>query len=189
MIAGLLEFIIKLVFNCVSLLVLLRFLLQCVKVNFFHPMVQMLVRVTNPIVLPVRRITPVFSSWDWSCIIVVIIVGLIKYLLLMALNRVAMAPLIVLGMILIDILQDILTLYFYALIFVAICSWFRDSPNARIVLDILERLTNPLMRLLKFKVRYRNIDFKPMILLFIIMLVQSGLYIVKAFLANLNVGG
>lgn len=188
MIAGILEFIIKLVFNCVSFLVLLRFLLQCVKVNFFHPMVQMLVRITNPLVLPVRRITPVFSSWDWSCIIVVVLAGLVKYLLFMALDRVAMAPLIVLGMILIEILQDILTIYFYALIFVAICSWFRESPNARIVLDILGRLTNPLMRLLKFNIRYRNIDFKPMVLLFVIMLVQSGLYIVKGFLMGLNLG-
>lgn len=188
MIAGILVFIIKLVFNCVSLLVLLRFLLQCVKVNFFHPVVQILVRVTNPIVLPVRRITPVFSSWDWSCIIVVIIAGLIKYLLLMALDRIAMAPLIVLGVVLIEILQDILTIYFYALIFVAICSWFRESPNARIVLDILGRLTNPIMRLLKFNIRYRTIDFKPMIVLFVILLVQSGLQIVKGFLMGLNLG-
>ncbi|GAA5098124.1 YggT family protein [Wohlfahrtiimonas larvae] len=188
MIAGILGFIIKLVFNCVSLLVLLRFLLQCVKVNFFHPIVQILVRVTNPIILPVRRITPVFSSWDWSCIIVVIIAGLIKYLLLMALDRIAMAPLIVLGMILIEILQDILTIYFYALVFVAICSWFRESPNARIVLDILGKLTNPIMKLLKFNLRYRNIDFKPMIMLLIIMLIQSGLYIIKSFLMSLNLG-
>lgn len=188
MLAGMFEFIIKLVFNCVSLLVLLRFLLQCVKVNFFHPLVQMLVRVTNPIVLPVRRVTPVFSSWDWSCIVVAMAAGVIKYLLLMLIWHMALSPLVVVGMVVIDILQDILTLYFYAVIFVAICSWFRASPNARVVLDILEKLTNPLMRILKFNVRYRGIDFKPMIVLFIIMMVQSGLYIVKTFLANLNIG-
>ncbi len=188
MIAGILEFIIKLVFNLVSFLILLRFLLQCVKINFFHPMIQMLVRVTNPLVLPVRRITPVFSSWDWSCIVVVLLAGLIKYLLIMLITRVALSPLIVVGLIFIEILQDILTIYFYAMIFVAICSWFRDSPNARIVLDILEKLTNPVTRLLKISVRYRNIDFKPMIVLGIIVLLQSGLYIVKNVLLHWHVG-
>ena len=183
-----LAFIIKLVFNFVSFLVLFRFLLQCVKVNFFHPMVQLLVRVTNPIVLPVRRITPVFSSWDWSCLVVVILAGLIKHLLLLLVLRYAISPLIVVGLILLEILQDLLTIYFYSIIFVAICSWFRASPNARIVLDILERLTNPLMKVFKFSVHYRSIDFKPMIVLFIIMLLQSGLYIVKNYLLTLNLG-
>lgn len=186
MIAGLFEFLIKLAFNIVSFLVLLRFLLQCVKVNFFHPMIQMLVRVTNPIVLPVRRVTPVFSSWDWSCIIVIVLAGIIKYVFFMILWRASISPLVVLGLILIEILQDILTIYFYAVIGVSICSWFRESPNARVVLDILGRLTNPLMRLLKFSVRYGNIDFKPLILLLIIMLIQSGLYIIKSFLMNLG---
>ncbi len=188
MIAGILEFIIKLAFNLVSFLILLRFLLQCVKVNFFHPMIQLLVRVTNPIVLPVRRITPVFSSWDWSCIVVVVLAGLIKYLFIMLVTQVALSPLIVVGLVLIEILQDILTIYFYALIFVAICSWFRDSPNARIALDILEKLTNPVTRLLKISVRYKNIDFKPMIILGIIVLLQSGLYIVKNVLMHWHVG-
>ncbi|WP_018122268.1 YggT family protein [Wohlfahrtiimonas chitiniclastica] len=181
---GLLEFIIKLVFNCISFLVLLRFLLQCVKVNFFHPMIQILVRITNPIVLPVRRITPVFSSWDWSCMVVVLLAGIIKYVLIMLLMRLALSPLIVLGLILIEIIQDILTIYFYAIIGVSLCSWFRESPNARIVLDVLGRLTAPLMLLFNFTLRYRNIDFKPMVVLLAIMLVQSGLYIVKSFLLN-----
>lgn len=188
MLAGILEFIIKLIFNCISFLVLLRFLLQCVKVNFFHPMVQMLVRVTNPIVLPVRRITPVFSSWDWSCIIVVLLSGIIKYVLIMMISRFAMSPLLVIGLVLLEILQDILTIYFYAIIGVALCSWFRESPNARVVLDILGRLTNPLMRLFKFTITYRRIDFKPMVMLLIITLVQSGLYIVKSVLMTWGLG-
>ena len=98
--------------------------------------------------------------------------------------RLALSPLIVLGLILIEIIQDILTIYFYAIIGVSLCSWFRESPNARIVLDVLGRLTAPLMRLFNFTLRYRNIDFKPMVVLLAIMLVQSGLYIVKSFLLN-----
>lgn len=188
MITGILEFIIKLVFNCISFLIILRFLLQCVKANFFHPMIQMLVRVTNPIILPVRRITPVFSSWDWSCIVVIVLAGLIKYLLIMLITQEAMSPLIVVGLIFVEILQDILTIYFYSIVFVAICSWFRESPKARIVLAILEKLTHPVMKLLKFSAVYRGIDFKPMIALGLIVLLQSGLYIVKLFIMNSNVG-
>lgn len=186
MISSILEFFINLAFNLVSFLVLLRFLLQCVKANFFHPMIQILVKVTNPIVLPVRRITPVFSSWDWSCIVVVVLASIIKFVLIMILSRTTYTPLVVIGLTFINILQDILTIYFYAIIGASLCSWFSGAPNARIALDILGRLTNPIMRLFKFSIRYRNIDFKPMVVLFAILLIESGLYIVATFVKNLN---
>ena len=51
-------FLIQTVFGFYILAVMLRFLLQCVRADFYNPLVQFLVRITNPPLLPLRRIIP-----------------------------------------------------------------------------------------------------------------------------------
>ncbi len=179
------QFLINLIFSTVSFLILLRFMLQCVKANFYHPLVQMLVKITNPILLPVRRITPIIGRWDWSCILLVVIVGLIKYVLLMLVTRIPLSPLIVIGLIFIDILKEILTIYFYAFIGMALCSWFQGSPNAMILMDLIGKLTHPILSHLKFNLIYKRIDFKPLVILFAILLLQGVLNIIYDFIVRI----
>jgi hypothetical protein len=60
-----LVFLIQTVFGFYILAVMLRFLLQWVRADFYNPLVQFLVRITNPPLLPLRRIVPVIGGWIW----------------------------------------------------------------------------------------------------------------------------
>ena len=41
-----------------ALVVLMRFLLQLVRADFYNPISQFLVKATNPLLLPLRRVVP-----------------------------------------------------------------------------------------------------------------------------------
>ena len=43
---------------------LLRFLLQVVRADFYNPICQFLVKVTNPLVIPLRRVVPAVAGID-----------------------------------------------------------------------------------------------------------------------------
>lgn len=48
---------------------LLRFLLQLVRADFYNPISQFLVKITNPVVMPVRRIIPGLGGIDLSSLL------------------------------------------------------------------------------------------------------------------------
>ena len=62
-------FLIQTVFGFYILAVMLRFLLQCVRADFYNPLVQFLVRITNPPLLPLRRIIPGYRGLDLASIL------------------------------------------------------------------------------------------------------------------------
>ena len=174
-----LRFTIEVGFGLFSTLILLRFFLQCVKANFYHPLIQALVKVTNPVLMPIRRITPTFSRYDWSCFVLLLLMGMIKYALFIALSIItSYKPLIVLGFILLDIASGILYLYLFLFIIQAITSWLGSSPQMGLVLALLHQLTAPVLKRVRPRVVYANIDFRPMIAMFLIFL---GLSILSYF--------
>ncbi|MDP4788771.1 MAG: YggT family protein, partial [Haliea sp.] len=52
--------------NLALLAMLLRFLLQVVRADFYNPLSQFLARITNPLVLPLRRVIPSVGGLDLS---------------------------------------------------------------------------------------------------------------------------
>lgn len=52
------EFLISTLFDLYFLIMLLRFLLQIFRADFYNPLSQFIVRATNPILVPMRRVIP-----------------------------------------------------------------------------------------------------------------------------------
>lgn len=59
------------------LIVLLRFVLQLVRANFYNPLCQFIVRATQPLLKPLRRIIPSLGGLDMSSLVLAIIVQMI----------------------------------------------------------------------------------------------------------------
>ena len=51
---------------------LLRFLLQLVRADFYNPISQFLVKVTNPLVIPLRRVVPPIGNIDTASLVVLL---------------------------------------------------------------------------------------------------------------------
>ena len=61
-------FLINTIFDLYLMVVLLRVWLQWARADFYNPMSQMVVKVTNPLVIPLRRIIPGIGGLDWSTV-------------------------------------------------------------------------------------------------------------------------
>ena len=71
-------FLIQTLFGFYILAVMLRFLLQCVRADFYNPLVQFLVRITNPLLVPLRRIVPGYRGWDLASIVLAFTLQLVE---------------------------------------------------------------------------------------------------------------
>ena len=171
MIQNILEFIIEIAYSFAVIFILLRFLLQLVKANFYHPIVQSIVKITNPVLLPIRKMTPIIGAADWSCILAAIILTIVKFVLLMALKTMLpIAPLTLMLVVILEIIRNIIYIYLFAYIIQAISSWIGSSPRQTVFLSLLAQLTNPLIKRFPFKLQAGMMDFRPAVIILILFM-------------------
>ena len=72
---------IDLVFTVLSLAILARVLLSWVRVSPYHPVVQVLYQITEPILAPLRRVIPPVGMMDISPIIAMFLLQIIQQVL------------------------------------------------------------------------------------------------------------
>src|SRR3989344_6912870 len=65
------------------LIVLLRFILQLVRADFYNPLSQFIVKDTHPLLRPMRRIIPSMGSLDLSSLVLAIIVQMVLMALIL----------------------------------------------------------------------------------------------------------
>ena len=58
--------------------ILLRLLLQWVRADFYNPLSQFLIKVTNPVVVPARRIIPSIGKLDTASVVVMLLLELLQ---------------------------------------------------------------------------------------------------------------
>ena len=67
-------FLIKTIADLYLLTYLLRFLLQWVRADYYNPLAQFVVKVTNPLVVPARRLLPPIAGLDLAPLVVLIVI-------------------------------------------------------------------------------------------------------------------
>ena len=66
-------FLVDFIFGLYIFFVLLRLLLQLVRADFYNPLCQTIVTVTNPPLRPMRRYIPSLGGVDTSCIVLLLV--------------------------------------------------------------------------------------------------------------------
>jgi YggT family protein len=134
------------------MIVLLRFILQLVRADFYNPLSQFIVRATQPLLKPLRRIIPSIGGLDIASLILALLVQLVLMALTLLLaygttgNPVALLIWSVIG-----ISALFINIFFYALIISVILSWVAqgsDNPGALLANQLCEPLLMPFRRLM-----------------------------------------
>ena len=73
---------VNLLFTLLNLAILARVLLSWVRVNPYHPAVELLYRITEPILAPLRRVIPSIGMVDLSPVIALILLQIIQEVLM-----------------------------------------------------------------------------------------------------------
>ena len=71
-------FLIETLLRLCMLVIMLRILLQLVRADFYNPLSQFVIKITNPVLAPLRRIIPSSTTFDLSAWIFLFLLGGIK---------------------------------------------------------------------------------------------------------------
>lgn len=151
------------------LIILLRFVLQLVRANFYNPLSQFAVRATQPLLKPLRRIIPSLFGLDMSSLVLAIIVQLVLMALTLLLAYGTTGdPVHLLIWAIIGVTALFLKIFYFALIISVILSWVAPgthNPGAELVNQICEPALAPFRKILP---NLGGLDISP-ILAFVVL--------------------
>lgn len=146
-------YIIQTLGNFYLLIVLLRFILQLVRADFYNPLSQFIVRVTHPLLKPMRRVIPSFGSLDTSSLILAIVLQLLLMIVTLTLMGYGVGGYLLQLLVwsILAVTSLLLKVFFFAMIISVILSWVAPgsyNPAAQLVSQICEPLLAPFRRIL-----------------------------------------
>jgi YggT family protein len=155
---------------------LLRLLCQLVRTEFRNPLVQALTRLTNPVILPLRRILPPLGRVDTASVVAVLLAQLAATAVLTALAGFGLpGPVALLLRATIALADTTLSLYVVAIIGYVILSWVAPdgyNPAARVLGDLVTPLLRPLRRALP---TLGGLDLSPLVAIMLLRVLQMVL--------------
>ena len=147
-----LVFIVDTLLSLALFVVLARLLLQWARADFRNPIAQAIVRLTNPLILPLRRVLPPVGKVDTASVVAVVLVAIIKVGILLALRGYG-SPGVELWVqsVAVELVQALLRTYFYAILLYALLSLIAPggySPLQSVLASVCEPVLRPFRRLI-----------------------------------------
>lgn len=124
---------------------MLRLMLQWVRADFYNPVCQFLVKLTNPPLLPLRRVIPAVGRLDLAGVVLMLVLEIAGVWIV---SRIGSTPLLPAQIVLFSITKLLATLLmtcFFLIIAAAILSWVGGRMRHPVI-PLIYQLTEPLMR-------------------------------------------
>ncbi len=181
-------FIIKTLGSLYLLIVLMRFILQLVRANFYNPLCQFIVKATQPLLKPLRRVIPSLFGLDMSSLVLALILQMVLIVVILALKGFMVDFVLLVPWALIALFSLFLNILFYAMIISVILSWVAPgshNPGAELVAQITEPVLAPFRRIIP---NLGGLDISPIFAFIVIQLLQSWLIPRLAYFAGMQPG-
>ena len=163
--------LVQIAFSAYLFLLMLRFLFQLVRADFYNPLSQAVVKLTGPPLKLLRRVIPGYAGVDWPCVVLLILIqGLEIFLLsLMATGQPPnISALLVFSVA--NLLQLCAYMYLFFILIVVVISWINPGAYNPITV-LLYQLTDPLLRIARRRLPdLGGLDFSPMLVMLVIFL-------------------
>lgn len=165
-------FLIKLIFELYLFAIIFRLLLQFFGANYFNPICQFLIKITDPLVKPLRFI-PRIKAVDLSLITIFLILEYLKILIIfLVLGSLPNFLYAFLWAILLSF-NSLVNFYFYAIILYVIMSWLAIAQarfsQQQPLAQALYIVVTPVLKIIrKIVPSIAHIDFSPLIALVIL---------------------
>ncbi|CAI8894296.1 YggT family protein [Pseudomonas sp. JAI111] len=181
-------FIIKTLGSLYLLIVLMRFILQLVRANFYNPLCQFIVKATQPLLKPLRRVIPSMFGLDMSSLVLALIIQMLLIAVILFLKGFLVDWVLLIPWALIALFSLFLNIIFYAMIISVILSWVAPgshNPGAELVAQITEPVLAPFRRIIP---NLGGLDISPIFAFIAIQLLQSWLIPRLAYFAFMPQG-
>jgi YggT family protein len=125
--------------------ILLRLLLQWVRADFYNPLSQFLIKVTNPVLVPARRLIPSIGRLDTASVVVMLLLELVQLVFVNLLSKSDYGFQFLLLFAVQKLLIALLLTYFVLIIAMVLVSWFARSSRHPLI-PLIYQLTEPVLR-------------------------------------------
>ena len=167
------QFLIDFIFNIYLMVVLLRLWLQFARADFYNPFSQFVVKATQPIVAPMRRILPSIGRLDTATLVLALLVAGLKIVTLnLVLGSAGLNILSVVIFSFVIVIKEVLTLVMYVLILRAIMSWVSQGTNPMEL--VLGQLTEPMLAPIRKRMPdIGGLDLSVMVVIVLLLFIQK----------------
>jgi YggT family protein len=142
------DFLLKILFDTYLMIVVLRVWLQIARADFYNPFCQFIVKATDPLVLPMRRVIPGVLGIDMAGVVLALIVAYSKFSILMVMGsgEISVVSVLIIGTLF--TIKKIGVLLFWVLLIRAIMSWISQGrhPIEQVMSQLSEPLLSPIRR-------------------------------------------
>ena len=126
-------------------ILILRLIMQIVRANFRNPFAEAILRLTNPLIMPLRRILPPMGKIDTATVVAILLFAIFKELLLALLFGAApLSPLLWALIVLRKLVLAVLWLYVVMIFFYGIAGFLMQGGSSPIY-EVLAYVCDPLL--------------------------------------------
>jgi YggT family protein len=158
-------FLVQVLFGLYATLVILRFLLQLVRADFYNPLSQFIVKATKPLLNPLRRMIPGLSGIDVASLLLAWLVIALEQLVILALSgaglQIAAAALLAIP----ELISLVINVFLFAILIQVIISWINPG-SYNPVIGLIHSLTGPLLTPVRRRMPdMGGLDLSPMVVM------------------------
>ncbi len=172
-------YLITIIFGLYISLLVIRLLLGFSKADFYNPISQLVVKATNPVLLPLRKIIPAAGRIDTALILLILIFKSIEQFILASLSSIAVSPVTLVLAAIIQTIDFILLVYIIVIIAQAILSWVvpPGTTGQNPAVQLMQQLSEPVLRpLRKIIPRFDMLDLTPLAAIILIGVLRIILF-------------
>jgi len=171
-----LVYLVQTVLSLYLVTMLLRFLLQLVRADFYNPICQFIVKVTIPLVIPLRRVIPGLGGIDVSSLLLALLLQLAAIVALLLINGLSAPGILpLLAWSVLGVLGLLVNIYFFALLAMIILSWVA-AGSRHPAIYLLYQITEPVMApFRKVLPPMGGLDLSPILVFVLINIIQIAL--------------
>ncbi len=165
-------FLVQVIFGLYAIIVLARLLLQWVRADFYNPVSQFVVKLTTPLLHPLRQVVPSVKGIDLASLVLAWLVKSIELvLILILLGHAHLTPGAFLWSIP-ELISLTIHIFLFSILILVIVSWVNPGSYNPAV-SLLHAITEPLMRPARQKIPpISGIDLSPMAVIVALYLLE-----------------
>lgn len=143
-------FLIQVLFGAYILVVMLRFLLQLMKADFYNPISQFIVKVTSPVLIYLRRIIPGLGGIDMASLFFMWILKVIELALIISLAGLPIS-LMLFAWAIPELIRLAFNVFIFSILIQVILSWVNPgtyNPATALINSLTEPVLRPARRII-----------------------------------------
>ncbi|MFP4335678.1 MAG: YggT family protein [Wenzhouxiangella sp.] len=157
------SFLIETVIHLYLVVILLRILLEAARADFYNPIVQVLVRLTDPLLKPLGKLIPNVGRINLSALVLLYVIQLLGLIILVVLSGRPPDPLLLAVLAIMRLVRMLLVLYMILILISVILSWVGHGvrhPIVPLVYQLVDPVLAPIRRVLP---NLGGIDLSPLV--------------------------